>query len=153
MEAVVATTNGMSLASPFVSEWAAEQSQTNRPAQAAPTDRTATVAPLGEAGLALASPFRLSETGFVVGEAGAASSTSVTGAEVYHELRDESFAEALADLVAEATALATEAVVNEAQDATSQRESVERQLAEHFEPLARIAEQMLDGIAAELSAR
>jgi hypothetical protein len=55
--------------------------------------------------------------------------------------------------VAEATALATEAVVGEAGDAASRRESVERQLTEHFEPLARAAEQMLDGIAAELSAR
>jgi hypothetical protein len=54
--------------------------------------------------------------------------------------------------VAEATALATEAVVGEAGTrpvGASRRAPTH----EHFEPLARAAEQMLDGIAAELSAR
>jgi hypothetical protein len=101
----------------------------------------------------LASPFRLSESGFAVGEAGAPSALSVRAAEVFHELYDESFQEALADLVNEVTAEAGQMVVSETADAAARNESIERQLLEQYEPFIRAGEEMFEAAVAEIEQR
>ena len=146
-----------SLSSPFLSEWSAPTdgatSETAPSAEWRGREESGSLSFGAASEFALASPFAVSEAGFELGEAGVSSPTSQLAAEIYHELHDEAFEEALADLAAEATALASEVVVQEAPDAVTTRESVEQQLRDQFEPLARSAEQMLETVGAELESR
>ncbi len=134
------------LSSPFLTEWSAEAEAAAQQAQTAPPP----AAPAVMAESPLASPFSGLEAGLTLADVGAPSSTSATAAEVWHELRDEAFTESLVDLVSEARALLSEQPLGES--AATRSELGEQRLAEHLEPLALAAEQMIDTVDREMSA-
>lgn len=159
----MSVTGSEGLVTPFLNQWSpeAEFAQAQIPAQdlsggtgGASTGALASSA-AGQAGhqaALLADPFRLASESFFAGEAGAPSTASVAAAELFAELRDEAFTEALSDLVNEAQGIVAELPQAEAA-ASSRNDRAAAALAEHFEPLAQAAEQMLEGIERELEAQ
>jgi hypothetical protein len=72
-------------------------------------------------------------------------------AELVSELSDTEFAEALEDLVNEATAVAEETFTSEVADPAEQREDAERAVRSYLQPIARTAEEMIDNMIQELN--
>ena len=69
------------------------------------------------------------------------------------ELYDEEFAEALEDLVNDASAVVEEGFATEVGDPDRDRFAMERAVRDYLEPLERATEEMLDQLAAELGDR
>jgi hypothetical protein len=145
---------------PFLTEWSpeAELAHTRVPAQAQSGSADGPAAgPLrggqvGHQAAVLADPFRLASESFFAGEAGAPSATSAAAAELFAELHNEAFTEALSDLMNEAQGVVAELPQAEA-PATARNDRAAAALGDHLEPLAQAAEQMLEGVERELEAQ
>lgn len=136
----------LTLVSPFLTEWSPEMLTD----EASLGEMTGVPMAAEGAGLELASPFRFAEVDPSTGQADAASPLARRAGEVFQELRDEAFEEALADLVNEVSAVAAELPVREAPDAGTRRDALERMLNEHFDPVVRAGEQLLDDVGARV---
>lgn len=127
--------------SPFAANWAT----------AAPPE-PAGPPPSQPAGATPLSPFSVTSAGPVPGGEVGAEMRDLLG-EAYENLYDEAFAEALTDVVNEASELAGELPMGESESGESWAERAQNMLYEHVEPVISAAERFADSLAEELDGR